>query len=101
LSTTIVFFSIGILSVRKGSGLLGRSYWQIVPWRGLMTRMVAAVLPGAVLYLFYARHGRYNMWEYALTGLLYFAGYFVICWVSRLLRLEDIRSLLGKPKGPS
>jgi O-antigen/teichoic acid export membrane protein len=101
LSTAIVFFSIGVLSVRKGSGLLVRSFWQIVPWRGLTKRAAAAVVPGAVLYVFYARHGRYNIWEYVVTGLLYFAGYFLICWLSGLLRPEDIRSLLGKPKASS
>jgi O-antigen/teichoic acid export membrane protein len=96
LSTTIVFFAVGIMSVRKGSRLLGKSFWQIVPWRGLLARLVAACVPGAVLYMLFARSGRYHIIEYAIVGFLYFAAYFLICWVFRLLTPKDIKSLLGK-----
>ena len=96
LSTTLCFSAVVILAVAKGSRLLGRSFWEIVPWRELLARMAAAAAPGAALYLVYARHGDYGMFHYAVAGVAYFAVYFAICWAFRLLRLEDIKSLLGR-----
>ncbi len=96
LSTTLCFFVVAALAVLKGSRLLGYSIWRVVPWRGLLARMAAAVVPGVGLYLAYARHGDHGMFHYALAGVAYFAVYFAICWSFRMLRLGDVKSLLGR-----
>jgi hypothetical protein len=74
------------------------TFWQTLPWRGLIARITAAIVPGVGLYYYYARNGNYDILGYAVAGVLYFAAYFVICWVTRLLTWADIRSLLGKPR---
>lgn len=96
LSTAISFFAVACVTVRKGAKLLKQPFWHIVPWKGLLARAVSAVAPGVGLYFLYARHGSYRFFEYALAGVLYFTSYFVICWLFRLLKPSDIRSLLGK-----
>lgn len=96
LSTVFWFFVVAILAIRRGGMLLGQSFWQTVPWRGLLARLVAAAVPGVVMYLVYARTGDYSILHYMFAGLLYFASYFALCWVFRLLTLDDIKSLLGK-----
>jgi O-antigen/teichoic acid export membrane protein len=95
-STVVTFFILALLAVRKGSGLLGQPFWRTVPWRGLLARMAAAAAPCAPLYFLYARSATDNIVRYAIAGVAYFAVYFLICWVFRLLTLDDIRSLLGK-----
>jgi O-antigen/teichoic acid export membrane protein len=98
LSTAVTFFAVALVTVRKGSRLLDRPFWQIVPWRGLLARGAAAIVPGVVLYLSYARTSGYSIAEYVVVGVLYFTAYFLICWLLRLLNLDDIRSLLGKQR---
>jgi len=101
LSTAITFFAAGFLSIRKGSQVLGTSIWKTVPSRGLLSRMAAAVVPGVPLYLIYTSNASYNVFQFAIAGALYFAVYFLVCWVLKLIGWEDIRSLLGKRKGES
>jgi O-antigen/teichoic acid export membrane protein len=96
LSTAVTFTAVAALAVRRGSRLLDHSFWDIVPWRGLLGRMTAAVVPGVALYLAYARRGDYSLLDYAAVGVLYFAAYFLICWVFRMLTLNDLKSLLGR-----
>jgi O-antigen/teichoic acid export membrane protein len=95
-ATTISFFTVAILAVRKGSRLLGQSLLQTVPWWGLIARMGTAVIPGVVLYVVYARSDDYSILGYAVAAALYFAVYFFLCWAFRLLTLADVKSLLGR-----
>jgi O-antigen/teichoic acid export membrane protein len=97
-ATIVTFLGVGVLSVRKGSGLLGSSFWKTVPWRGLLARMTAAAFPGAILYLVYARREDYNIFDYAVSGVIYFSAYFILSWLFRLITLADIKSLLGKKR---
>jgi hypothetical protein len=34
--------------------------------------------------------------QYAVAAIAYFAAYFGLCWIFRLLTWKDVRSLLGK-----
>jgi O-antigen/teichoic acid export membrane protein len=96
LSTVFWFIVVAVLAVRKGGQLLGLPFWQTVPWRGLLARLAAAAVPGVILYIVYAHNHDYSVVHYAIAGVSYFAGYFVLSWVFRLLTLDDIKSLLGK-----
>jgi O-antigen/teichoic acid export membrane protein len=96
LATVVTFSTVAVVAVNRGSRLLERTFWQMVPWRGLLARMAAAIVPGIVLYFVYARSAGYDLLEYAVAGVLYFAAYFLVCGVSRLLTMEDIKSLLGR-----
>jgi O-antigen/teichoic acid export membrane protein len=96
VSTVTWFYVVATLSVRKGAGLLGRSFWKTLPWRSLSTRMFVAAVPGVPLYLLYARHGDFSIWRYGVAGAVYFAAYFALCWATRLLTRDDIKSLFGK-----
>ena len=96
LSTVFWFFVVAVLAVRKGGQLLSLSFWQTVPWRGLLARLVAAVVPGVILYFIYAQNHDYSILHYIVAGVLYFASYLALCWTFGLLTLDDIRSLLGK-----
>jgi O-antigen/teichoic acid export membrane protein len=101
VATVVSFFTVGVLAVRRGGQLLGHSFWQTVPWRGLTARMAAAAAPGAILFVVYARGGNYSIWRYAVAAASYFSVYFVVCWVTRLLTLDDIKSLLGRRPSPN
>jgi O-antigen/teichoic acid export membrane protein len=96
IATTISFFTVAILAVRKGSRLLGQSLLETVPWWGLIARMGTAAIPGAVLYFAYAKTDDYSILGYAAAGASYFAVYFSLCWLFRLLTPADVKSLLGR-----
>jgi O-antigen/teichoic acid export membrane protein len=96
LSTLITFFAVAAIAVRKGGHLLGRSFGQVVPWRGLTARMVCALVPGAALYLLYARGTEPGLPLFAAAALSYFAVYFALCWVFGLITREDVVSFLGR-----
>jgi O-antigen/teichoic acid export membrane protein len=96
VSTLITFFAVGVLAVRKGGHLLGKSFRQVVPWNGLTARMACAVAPGVALYVLYGTNGEPAISVYATAAIAYFAAYFALCWVFRLLNWEDVRSLLGR-----
>jgi O-antigen/teichoic acid export membrane protein len=96
LSTVCWFYVVGILAVRKGAQLLSQSFWQTMPWQGLLSRFVAAAIPGVILYYVYARQPDYSVWHYALSGVAYFAVYLILCWTTRLLTLDDVKSLMGR-----
>ena len=98
LATVLTFLVVTILAIRKSSVLLEHPVWQMVPWRGLFARMSAASVPGAILYVIYARHPDYSIVGFALAGVSYFTAYFVLCWFLKLITLEDIKSLMGKPR---
>jgi O-antigen/teichoic acid export membrane protein len=95
-STVFWFYVVALMAVRKGTQLLGRPFWKVVPWRSLTKRGLAALVPGVPLYYVYARHYDLSIWHFALAGAGYFSAYFALCWATRLLTLDDIKSLLGK-----
>jgi O-antigen/teichoic acid export membrane protein len=96
LSTVFWFFVVATLAVRKGGLLLGQSFWQTVPGRRLLARLVAAAVPGVILYFIYAQYHDYSVFRYMVAGVLYFTSYFALCWAFRFLTLDDIKSLFGK-----
>jgi len=96
VSTLITFFAVAGIAVRKGGHLLERSFGQVVPWKGLLSRMACAVAPGFALYFFYARTADAEIVGFAVAAAVYFTAYFGLCWLFRLLTAEDVRSLLGR-----
>jgi len=96
LATLITMTAISIVNLWYSGTLVGASFLQLLPVRELLKRFLAAAVPGAALWLFHRRYPIDNIFELAAAGLSYCALYGALCWLTRLITSDDVKSLFGR-----
>ncbi len=96
LATLTTMTSISTLSLWYSSRLIGAPMSALFPARELGKRFLAALAPGVVMWFLYQRYPVTKFYEMAAAGVIYMAMYAAVCWWAKLVRLDDLKSLVGK-----
>jgi O-antigen/teichoic acid export membrane protein len=96
LATVITMNAINAVNLWYSARLIGAGYFDLFPVVELTKRFVAAALPGLLMVLLYRVHPITNFIELCVAGLVYSLMYVAICAVTRLVTVDDVRSLLGR-----
>ena len=98
-ATAITMYLLMFVMIRKGAQLLHKSFFAVLPWGGLGVRMLVAIAPGLLVYFAQQRIVLNSIFDLAIAAVVYFVPYFAIAYALKLVRVEDIKSLFGKPVG--
>ncbi len=76
--------------------LMQASILQVLPPAGILKRFAAALVPGVMLWFAY-RYVEVTQFHTLLLACgAYTAVYAMVCWVTKLVTIDDLRALLGK-----
>jgi O-antigen/teichoic acid export membrane protein len=95
LATLCTMTALGVLNLWYSARLLGVTIRVMFPAGDIAQRFLAAVLPGAILWLAYRAFPVTNAFELAASGLVYFALYGAVCAVGKIVTLDDLKGLIG------
>lgn len=96
LATMITMTIISAVNLWYSAKLIDVSFFELLPVSHLSKRFFAAAVPGAVMWVLYRLHPVENIFELAAAGVIYVALYALLCAVTRLVTIDDVRSLLGR-----
>ncbi len=99
ISTLITMSAISIASLWYSAKLVGQPILRLFPAADLGKRFLAAAAPGVVMWLIYRRFPVTNFYQLVAAGLIYIAMYALVCAAAKLVRLDDLKSLVGR--GPT
>jgi O-antigen/teichoic acid export membrane protein len=101
-ATLLTMTAISAASLWYSAKLVGAPITALFPVGELAKRFLAAVAPGAAMWPLYQKHPVTNIVEMGVAGVLYFGMYAALCAWTKLVKLDDLKSLFGKgPTGPS
>jgi O-antigen/teichoic acid export membrane protein len=96
LSALLTLCAVSVVNIRYSARLIGSSFFELFPARELAKRFLAAAVPGAVMWALYGQHPVTTVYELAAAGVIYAAMYALVCMRTRLVTLDDIKSVLGR-----
>lgn len=96
IATVIVTYAVNIVNMILAARLLGVSFFKILPWGKMGTRLLAAAVPGVIPWLFYSNLYIDSFKSLCGIGILYFAAYALVVFMLGFVRWDDVRSLLGR-----
>jgi len=89
VATLFTMTSISAASMWYSAKLVGAPISALFP-------ALAAAAPGLVMWLLYRVYPVTNFYQMAAAGVLYFGMYALVCAWTKIVRLDDLRSLFGK-----
>jgi O-antigen/teichoic acid export membrane protein len=95
-ATVVSYYVISALMTHKAAILLHRRVRDLLPWKGLTVRFLVAALVGLPLWLWQRSFPIESFVELALAGVLYIGVYFGVCFVTRLVSVPDLKSLISR-----
>ncbi len=101
LAAVITMNAINLVSLGYSGKLMRASFFQVLPLIGLAKRLAVAAIPGVALWFAYRYHQAANFGELIAACAIYTLIYAAICAVTRIVTVDDIKSLLGRKSGAS
>lgn len=98
LSIVITMNLINLVSLWYSGKLMHASLFQVLPIPEITKRFLAAAIPGVGLWIFYRHHPVSTLPALIVACAAYTAVYAAICWVTKLVTMEDLRALLGRSR---
>lgn len=96
LATVITMTIYHGINLWYSAKLCGKSFFDLVPVRGLVARFGAAVVPGVMIWLLVRGRPVTNFVELVIAGAIYGVVYLAICAYTRIFTLADLRAMLGR-----
>lgn len=96
VATTITMYGILVVVVFKTGLLLHQPVIRLLPWAGLLKRFIAAAVPGVLLYVVYRQIAVDSFVVLAAAAGAYFAVYFLITFLTKLITPSDLKSIVGR-----
>jgi O-antigen/teichoic acid export membrane protein len=96
LATLITMTLISAAGLWYSARLVGSSVRYLFPVVELGKRVLVAAVPGVVMWLLYRKYPVTTFVELAAAGVIYFAMYAMLCAWTKLVRVNDLKSLLGR-----
>jgi O-antigen/teichoic acid export membrane protein len=96
LSTLIVLYTVNAFNICKAGRLLGVTMRSLLPWAGLLKRLLAALFPAAVLWVVTRTYVCDDIFRLAAAGILYTVVYFALCARLKYFTFDDLKSILGR-----
>jgi O-antigen/teichoic acid export membrane protein len=96
IATTITMTAMTIVNVWYSGKLIGVPFSSLLPMDELGKRFLAAAVPGVILWFVYQKHPVTTIYELAAAGLVYTVLYGAICFSTRIVTVDDLKSLMGR-----
>ena len=95
-ATVIVTYAVNIVNILRASRLLKVSFFRILPWGKMGVRLIVAVVPAVIPWLFYSNLYIDSFKSIAGIGAIYFAVYALLSFKLGFIRWDDIKSIFGR-----
>lgn len=96
LGTVITMYSVNALNMTFSAGRCEVTLKQFLPLRALLTRFVAAIVPGIPLLWYTLTHDIDDVFVLTLLGLAYFLTYFLVCRITGLVTIHELRAFFRR-----
>jgi O-antigen/teichoic acid export membrane protein len=96
ISAVFTMTMIGVVTLVYSARLVKMSVFDLFPTAELAKRFLAAAVPGALLWLAYQRFPVTNIFQLLAACAIYTLMYAIICWATKLVTFEDVRSMFGR-----
>ena len=96
LAAVITMNVVTLVQLWYSGRLMRASIFQVLPLAAIGTRFAAALVPGAVLWFAYRYVEVTQFHQLLLACAAYTLLYAIICAATRIVTVDDIRSLLGR-----
>lgn len=96
LATLIAISAVAGVQLWYSARLIGASFLDLFPAGELGKRFVVAAIPGAVLLAVYQKHPVTTLAELAAAAMIYGILYAALCAWTRLVTIDDLKSLIGR-----
>jgi O-antigen/teichoic acid export membrane protein len=100
ISAVVTMTAIGVVTLTYSARLVKMSIFDLFPTAELLKRFLAAALPGAVLWLAYRKFPVTNVFELLAACAIYTLMYAIVCWTTKLVTADDLKSMLGRSPAP-
>lgn len=100
ISAVVTMTLIGVVTMVYSARLVKMSVFAMFPTAELTKRFLAAALPGAILWLAYRKFPVTNIFELLASCAIYTLMYAIICYVTKLVTFDDVRSMFGRTPAP-
>jgi len=101
LSALITVTLFNHINLMYAARLVNMPFLKMFPTVELVKRFVAAVIPGVVLWLAYRKFPVTNFGELMAWCGIYTLLYALVTYATKLVTLDDVRSMLGRNRVPS
>jgi O-antigen/teichoic acid export membrane protein len=100
ISAVFTMTMIGVVTLVYSARLVKMSVFDLFPTAEVAKRFAAAALPGAVLWLAYRKFPVTNIVQLLVACAIYTAMYALVCWVAKLVTLDDLKAMFGRTSAP-
>lgn len=98
LAVLITTTALSVANLMYSARLIETKFFDLFPAGAILIRMGAAIVPGVVMWLLYRQRPVTNIYELAAAALIYLAMYTLLVFSTRLVTLDDLRSMAGKSR---
>jgi O-antigen/teichoic acid export membrane protein len=98
LAVLITTTALSVVNLVYSARLIGTTFFDLFPTRQILIRMLAALVPGAVLWFIYQKRPVTSIYELAIAALIYTAMYAALVFGTRLVTIDDLRSMTGRER---
>ncbi len=95
-ATLFTMTSISGVSLWYSARLLGVPVSALFPVAQLGKRFLVAIVPGMIMWFIYRNYPVTKFYELMAAGIIYMAMYAVLCAWTKVVSIDDLKSLVGK-----
>lgn len=96
VATLLTMTCISVASLWYSARLLSVPMSALFPAAQLGKRFLVAAVPGVVMWLIYQKYPVTKFYELVAAGIIYVAMYALLCAWTKLVSIDDLKSLVGK-----
>lgn len=96
IATLLTMTSISAAALWYSARLLNVPISALFPAGKLFKRFLVAAAPGVVMWVIYLKFPVTRFYELIAAGIIYMAIYALLCAVTKLVSVDDLKSLVGK-----